>query len=44
MQILDFFAELIGDLPISWARFIAWFGGIFAASAAIMSLIRFVFM
>ena len=36
--------KLIGDLPISWARFVAWFGGIFAASAAIMSLIRFVFM
>lgn len=36
--------KLIGDLPISWPRFFAWFGGIFAASAAIMSLIRFVFM
>ena len=36
--------KLIGDLPISWARFWSWFGGIFAASAAVMSLIRFVFM
>ena len=36
--------KLIGDLPISWARFWAWFGGIFAASAAVMSLIRFVLM
>jgi len=36
--------KLIGDLPISWARFWAYFGGIFAASAAVMSLIRFVFL
>ena len=36
--------KFIGDLPISWARFWAWFGGIFAASAAVMSLIRFVFL
>lgn len=36
--------KLIGDLPISWARFWVWFGGIFAASAAVMSLIRFVLM
>ena len=36
--------KLIGDLPISWARLWTWFGGIFAASAAIMSLIRFVLM
>ena len=36
--------KLIGDLPISWSRFWTYFGGIFAASAAVMSLIRFVFM
>ena len=36
--------KLIGDLPISWSRFWSWFGGIFAASAAVMSLIRFVLM
>lgn len=36
--------KLIGDLPISWARFWIWFGGIFAASAALMSLIRFALM
>lgn len=31
--------KLIGDLPISWPRFWAWFGGIFAASSAVMTLI-----
>ena len=36
--------KLIGDLPISWVRFWTWFGGFFAASAAVMSLIRFVFL
>ena len=36
--------KMVGDLPISWTRFWSWFGGIFAASAAVMSLIRFVFM
>ena len=36
--------RLIGDLPISWERFFLWFGGIFAASAVVMSLIRFLFM
>lgn len=36
--------KLIGDLPISWERFWAWFGGIFAASAVIMSLIRFLIL
>ena len=33
--------KLIGDLPVSWARFWSWFGGIFAASAAVMAMIRF---
>ena len=36
--------KLVGNLPISPARFCAWFGGIFAASAVVMSLIRFVFL
>ena len=36
--------RLIGDLPISWERFFAWFGGIFAASAAVMGLIRFLIL
>ena len=36
--------KLVGNLPISWTRFFAWFSGIFAASAAVMSLIRFVFL
>ena len=34
--------KLIGDLPISWSRFWTWFGGIFAVSAAVMSLLYFV--
>lgn len=36
--------KMVGDLPISWARFWTWFGGIFAASAAVMSLIRFLIL
>lgn len=36
--------KLIGDLPISWGRFWAWFGGIFAASAAVMGLIDLLFL
>ena len=36
--------RLVGDLPVSRQRLIAWFGGIFAASAAVMSLIRFLFL
>lgn len=36
--------KLIGDLPISWARFWSWFGGIFGASAAVLALVRFVFL
>ena len=36
--------KLVGNLPISWTRFFAWFSGIFAVSAAVMSLIRFVFL
>ena len=36
--------KLIGNLPISRARLWTWFGGIFAASAAVMSLIRFLIL
>jgi len=36
--------RLVGDLPVSKERLFAWFGGIFAASAAVMSLIRFLFL
>ena len=36
--------KLIGDLPISWTRFWAWFGGIFAASAVVLGLVRFLFL
>ncbi len=36
--------KLIGNLPVSWTRFWMWFGGIFAASAAVMSLIRFLIL
>ena len=36
--------RLVGDLPVSRQRLIAWFGGIFAASAAVMSLIWFLFL
>lgn len=36
--------KMVGDLPISWTRFWSWFGAVFAAGAAVMSLIRFVFM
>ena len=36
--------KLVGDLPISWERFFGWFGGIFAASAAVLGLIRFLFL
>lgn len=32
--------KLVGDLPISWARFWTKFAGIFAASAAVMGAIR----
>lgn len=31
--------RFIGDLPISWGRFAAWFAGIFGVSAALMALI-----
>ena len=36
--------RLVGDLPVSKERLFAWFGGIFAASAAVMGLIRFLFL
>jgi hypothetical protein len=36
--------RLVGDLPVSRERLAAWFGGIFAATAVIMSLIRFLFL
>ena len=36
--------KLVGDLPVSRERLAAWFGGIFAATAVIMSLIRFLFL
>jgi len=36
--------KLVGDLPISRERLLAWFGGIFAAAAAVMSLIRFLIL
>lgn len=35
--------KLVGDLPVSWGRFWAWFGGIFAATAAAMSLVMLLF-
>ncbi|MBQ1352110.1 MAG: hypothetical protein IIY71_05245 [Oscillospiraceae bacterium] len=31
--------KMVGDLPMSWGRFFAWFGGIAAPLAAILSLI-----
>ena len=36
--------KLVGDLPVSRERLLGWFGGIFAASAVVMSLIRFLFL
>ena len=36
--------RLVGDLPISRQRLAAWFGGIFAASAVVMALIRFLIL
>ena len=36
--------KMIGDLPISWARFWAFFGGIFAASSAVMAIVRFLIL
>lgn len=35
--------KLVGDLPVSWGRFWAWFGGIFAATAAVMTLLMLLF-
>jgi len=36
--------KLVGDLPVSRERLISWFGGIFAASAAVLGLLRFLFL
>lgn len=36
--------KLVGDLPVSWPRFWAWFGGIFAAASAVMSLVWYLAM
>ena len=36
--------RLVGNLPVSRERLAAWFGGIFAASAAVMALIRFLIL
>ena len=33
--------KLVGDLPTSWGRFFAWFGGIAAPLAAIMAYLYF---
>lgn len=36
--------KFIGDLPISWPRFWAFFGGIFGATAAVMGLMALLFL
>lgn len=36
--------KLVGNLPVSRERLMGWFGGIFAASAAVLGLIRFLFL
>lgn len=36
--------KFIGDLPISWGRFWGFFGGIFAASAAVLGLVSLLFL
>lgn len=36
--------KLVGDLPVSREQLMKWFGIIFAASAAVMSLIRFLIL
>ena len=36
--------KLIGDLPVCKQRLLTWFGGIFAASAVVLGLIRFLFL
>lgn len=35
--------KLVGDLPVSWGRFWAWFGGVFAGTAAVLTLLSMVF-